>query len=67
MCKQKRGWRIERRHWRHSIGLDSLSQKTPMFTQKNEPLGQEMHLKLLQFSSGLKMFGAVEKLLFAYL
>ncbi len=34
MCRQKKSWRVERRHWRHSIGLDSLSQKTPMFTPK---------------------------------
>jgi hypothetical protein len=29
---QKKSWRVERRH---SIGLDSLFQKTPMFTPKN--------------------------------
>jgi hypothetical protein len=34
---------------------------------KNEPLSQKMHLKKLHFSSGLKMSGAVEKLLFTYL
>jgi hypothetical protein len=39
-----------------------------MFTpKKNEPLSQEMHLKILRFGSGLKMSGAVEKLLFTYL
>ncbi len=39
-----------------------------MFTpQKNEPLSQEMHLKVLHFSSGLKMSEAEEKLLFTYL
>ncbi len=25
-------WRVERRNWRHSVGLDSRFQKTPMFT-----------------------------------
>jgi hypothetical protein len=34
---------------------------------KSEPLSQEMHLKILHFSSGLKTSGAVEKLLFTYL
>ncbi len=35
MCRHKKeGARIERRHWRHSIGLGSLFQKTPMFTPK---------------------------------
>ncbi len=67
MCRQK-SRRVERRHWRHLIGLDSLFQKTPMSTPKNEPpLSQEMHLKILHFSSGLKMSGTVEKLLFTYL
>jgi hypothetical protein len=31
MCRQK-NWRVERRHWHHSIGIDSRFQKTPMFT-----------------------------------
>jgi hypothetical protein len=35
--------------------------------KKNEPLSQEMHLKILHFSSGLKMSGDVEKLCFTYL
>ncbi len=26
MCRQKISWRVERRHWRHLIGLDSLFQ-----------------------------------------
>ncbi len=34
---------------------------------KNEPLSEGMHLKILHFSSGLKMSGAVEKLLLTYL
>jgi hypothetical protein len=38
-----------------------------MFTPKNEYLGQEMHLKMLHFNSGLKMSGAVEKLRFTFL
>jgi hypothetical protein len=38
-----------------------------MFTPKDEPLGQGMHLKMLHFSSGLKMSGAVEKLRFTYM
>jgi hypothetical protein len=38
-----------------------------MFTLKNEPLSQEIRLKVLHLSSGLKMSGAVEKLLFTYL
>jgi septal ring factor EnvC (AmiA/AmiB activator) len=29
---EKKSWRVERRRWRHSISLDSLFQKTPMFT-----------------------------------
>jgi hypothetical protein len=29
---KKKSRRVERRHWRHLIGLDSLFQKTPMFT-----------------------------------
>ncbi len=41
--------------------------KTRCSPTKNEPLGQEMHLRILHFSSGLKMSGAVEKLLFSYL
>ncbi len=28
---KKNSWGVERRHWRHSIGLDTLFQKTPMF------------------------------------
>jgi hypothetical protein len=31
---KKKSWRVERRHWRHLIGLDSLFQETPMFTPK---------------------------------
>jgi hypothetical protein len=31
-CADKKRWRVEMRHYRHSIGLDSLFQKTPMFT-----------------------------------
>ncbi len=31
---KEKSWRVERRHWRHSIGLDSLFQKTPMFILK---------------------------------
>jgi hypothetical protein len=34
MWRQKISSRVKRRHWRHSIGLDSLFQKTPMFTPK---------------------------------
>ncbi len=34
MCRQKKSWRVERRHWRHSVGLDSLFQKTPTFAPK---------------------------------
>jgi hypothetical protein len=30
----KKNWQVERPHWRHLIGLDSLFQKTPMFTPK---------------------------------
>jgi hypothetical protein len=66
-AKRIGSWRVERWHWRHSIGLDSLFQKTPIFTPKNEQLSQEMHLKILHFSIGLKISGAVEKLLFTYL
>ncbi len=65
-CADKKYMRVERRHWGHSIGLDSHFQKTPMFTPRNEPLCQEMHLKALHFSSGLKMSEAVEKLRFTY-
>jgi hypothetical protein len=36
MCRQKKSWRVERRHWRHSIGLDSLFQKTSTFTPKKQ-------------------------------
>jgi hypothetical protein len=32
--KKKKSWRVERRHWRHSIGLGFLFQITPMFTPK---------------------------------
>jgi hypothetical protein len=50
------------------MGLDSLFQNTLMLTsQKNKPLSQEMHLKILHLSSGLKILGVVEKLLFTYL
>jgi hypothetical protein len=68
MCRQK-SWRVKRRHWRNLIGLDSLFQKTPMFTpkKKNEPLSQEMHLKILHLCIGLKMSRVVKKLLFTYL
>ncbi len=39
-----------------------------MFTSENWTIiNQEMHLKILHFSSGLKMSGAVEKLRFTYL
>ncbi len=34
---------------------------------KNKQLSQEMHLKILHVSTGLKISGAVEKLLFSYL
>ncbi len=44
-----------------------LSENPDVHPQKNEPLNQEMHLKMLHFSSGLKMSGAEEKLLFTYL
>jgi hypothetical protein len=37
-----------------------------MFTFKNEPLSQEIHLKILHLSSGLKMSRVVEKLLFTF-
>ncbi len=44
-CRQKKSSRVKRRHWCHSknsIGLDSLFQKTPMFTQKKtEPLSHD--------------------------
>ncbi len=63
---KKKSWRVKRRHWRHSISLDSLFQKTSTYTRKNEPLSQEMHLKILHLRSGLKMSGVVEKLLFIY-
>jgi hypothetical protein len=33
----------------------------------NEPLSQEIRLKILRLSSGLEMSGVVEKLLFTYL
>jgi hypothetical protein len=39
----------------------------PKKKRKKEPLSQEIHLKILHFSSGLKISGAVEKLLFTYL
>jgi hypothetical protein len=29
---KKKRWRVERRNWRHSIGLDSVFQKTPTST-----------------------------------
>jgi hypothetical protein len=57
----------KRKNWRHLIDIDSLFQKTPMFTPKNEQLSQEMYLKILYFSSGLEMSRVVEKLLFTYL
>jgi hypothetical protein len=41
-----------------------LSENPDVHPKKNEPLSQEMHLKILHFSSGLKMSEAVEKLLF---
>ncbi len=44
-----------------------LSENPDVHPPKNEPLGQQMHLKILHFSSGLKMSGAVEKLLFTNL
>jgi hypothetical protein len=44
-----------------------LSENPDVQPQKNEPLSQEMPLKILRLSSGLKMSGAVEKLLFTYL
>ncbi len=31
---RKKSWRVKRRHWYHSIGLDSLFQKTPITTLK---------------------------------
>jgi hypothetical protein len=65
--QKKKSWRVERRDWCHSIGLDSLFQKTLMFTPKMKPLSQEMYLKILRLSSGLKISGAVEKLLFTCL
>ncbi len=49
------------RSWLH------LSEKPDVHPQKNKPLGQEMHLKIVRLSSGLKMSGALEKLLFTYL
>jgi hypothetical protein len=33
--KKKQSWRLKRQHWRHSIGLDAVFQKTPMFNPKN--------------------------------
>jgi hypothetical protein len=44
-----------------------LSENPDVHHQKSKPLSQEMHLKILHFSSGLKLSGAVEKLLFTYL
>ncbi len=32
----KKSWRVKRRHWCHLISLDSLFQKTPMFTSKKQ-------------------------------
>jgi hypothetical protein len=32
--KKKNSWRVERRHWRHLIGFDSLFQKILVFTPK---------------------------------
>jgi hypothetical protein len=48
------------------IGLDLLSENSDVHP-KNESLSQEMHLKILRLSGGLKMSRFVEKLLFAYL
>jgi hypothetical protein len=44
-----------------------FSENPDVHPTKNELLSQEMHLKILHFSSGLKSSGAVEKLLFTYL
>jgi hypothetical protein len=33
-CADKKRWRVERRHWHHSIGFDSLFQKTQISTPK---------------------------------
>jgi hypothetical protein len=44
-----------------------FSEKPDVHHPKNEPLSQEMHLKILHLSSGLKLSVAVEKLLFTYL
>jgi hypothetical protein len=66
---KKKSWLVERRHWRHSIGLNwvPLSENTDVHPPKNEPLSKEMHLKIPHFSSGLKMSGDVAKLLITYL
>jgi hypothetical protein len=32
--KTEKSWGVERRHWGHKIGLDSLFQKTPIITSK---------------------------------
>ncbi len=67
-CADKTSWRVERRHWPYSIGILTPSFRKPRCSPpKNEPLSQEMHLKILHLSSGLKISGAVEKLRFTYL
>jgi hypothetical protein len=55
MWRQKKCWPTKRQHWCHLIGLDSLFQKTLSSPPKTEPFSQEMRLKILLLSQGLKL------------
>ncbi len=78
-CRWERDVRIDYRcadkkvgEFRDDIGairwvLTPSFRKLDVHPPIKRPLSQEMHLKILHFISGLKMPGAVEKLLFTYL
>jgi hypothetical protein len=71
MCRQKRKKKSVGASWEATLApFDRswlpLSVKPDGHPEKNEPLKQEMHLKILHLSSGLKLSRAVETLLFTY-
>ncbi len=56
ICEDRvRSWPVKRRHWCNQMGLDSLFQKAPIISAKNEPFSQDMHSKILHSSRELKL------------
>ncbi len=57
IVKIENSWQVKKMNWCHEIGLDSRASfgKPRSSPSKNEPLSQEMHLKIPLLSQGLKL------------